>query len=355
MTLPGILRFEPLYLEKVWGGQRLRARFNAGPEGRPVGEAWLIADHHSHASAVRGGACAGQTLHDLAVKAPEALLGRLSALTPHGRFPLLLKLLDASGDLSVQVHPGDAGAAALNEPDVGKTEMWHVIDAEAGAVLYCGIGPGTHAENFLERAASGAIAGDLHRLPARPGTAVFVPAGTVHAIGAGILLAEIQQNSDLTYRIHDWDRSGGPGARPLHLEKALRVTRFDGRALEAAQPLGYAAPGAAIQVLGACRYFAAEHIVAQGRHVRESRGDSFHIVLALTPGLEVAAAEARAALDAGEACLVPACAGSFTLAGAGEALHYYVADWARDIADPLRAAGHAEAAIQALRGDPPAA
>ncbi|MBM3290832.1 MAG: mannose-6-phosphate isomerase, partial [Candidatus Hydrogenedentes bacterium] len=224
----GILRFHEQYFERIWGGQRLRTLYGKPiPPDKPIGEAWLISDHPSAVSVVADGPHAGRTLHDLIEEDAEALLGPGVKLTPHGRFPLLLKLLDSTDVLSVQVHPDDATAAALGEPDVGKTEMWHVLHADPGAELICGLRPGTTPDQMRAAIASGTLERHLVRFTVKPGDSVYVPAGTVHAIGKGIVLAEIQQNSDLTYRLYDWSRVDASGkARELHVEKGLRATRF---------------------------------------------------------------------------------------------------------------------------------
>nr|HPK00742.1 class I mannose-6-phosphate isomerase [Candidatus Hydrogenedentota bacterium] len=223
-----ILRFKERYYERVWGGQKLKALFGKPfPDNVPVGEAWLISDHPGDESVIDGGFWKGQTLQALLAADARALLGANARTTPAGRFPLLLKLLDAAESLSVQVHPDDACAERLGEPDVGKTEMWSVLQAEPGSELIYGLKPEVGREAFSNAVANGDIEPLLNRFPVQAGDSVFVSAGTVHAIGAGVVLAEIQQNSDLTYRIHDWGRLDSDGQpRTLHLEKALEAIHF---------------------------------------------------------------------------------------------------------------------------------
>jgi hypothetical protein len=204
-VLPGMLRFEEAYQPRPWGGHRLATALGKpAPTDTPIGEAWLVSDHPSHVSRVAEGPWAGHTLHEILKAVPEALLGTLARPTPQGRFPLLLKLLDAAEPLSVQVHPDDHHALRLGEPDVGKTEMWYVLDADPQSCLYCGLHADTTPEQLTQGIHNGGLVEHLITFPATPGASVFVPAGTIHAIGAGILIAEIQQNSDLTYRLYDW-------------------------------------------------------------------------------------------------------------------------------------------------------
>jgi len=348
-----ILAFEEGYVPRMWGGTRLREVFaKPTPVDKPVGEAWLVADHATHESVVKDGPQQGRTLRELIVANAAALLGTRARLTVHGRFPLLLKLLDAGEELSIQVHPDDAAAARLGEPDVGKTEMWYVIEGRPESLLYCGLPPEVDAARFESARRVGRLADLLTKIEARPDTAVFVPAGTVHAIGGGCLLAEIQQNSDLTYRIDDWGRTQPDGTpRELHLDKAMQVTRFGSRHAGAARPLAYDRPGARVNILAACRYFSAEHLAVSGSSSFDTGGESFQLCLGLEGRLSVAAAGEERALNPGEALLIAGSARSMELRGQGSFLRYYVPDLRRDIMRPLREAGHGFESIVALGGD----
>ncbi|MFP4502016.1 MAG: type I phosphomannose isomerase catalytic subunit [Candidatus Hydrogenedentota bacterium] len=357
VRMPALLRFREGYFERIWGGDKLRRVFGKpAPANKPIGEAWVISDHARFQSAVVGGPRKGTTLRELLEEDARALLGRRPELTVHGRFPLLLKLLDAADVLSVQVHPDDAAAKRLGEPDVGKTEMWHVLAADPHSKLYCGLRPGVNREMFAAAIEANRLEELIVAFDAAAGDSVFVPAGTVHAIGGGLVIAEIQQNSDITYRSYDWGRTGAQGhPRELHIEKSLEVTHFGSAHTGANTPLAYDAAGARVQVLGACRHFAAEEVTVQNRFSRRTRGDSFHIVLAKSGPVTVRAAEAPAdscRLEAGEAVLLPGCHPGYTIEGPGAVLAYYVPDLARDIVAPLRAAGHDDASIVRLGGAP---
>lgn len=349
-----ILVFDEGYKERIWGGRRLESRFGKPlPPDAPIGEAWLIADHPEHVSAISRGPAKGHTLRDLMETRPDWLLGSRVKPTPHGRFPLLLKLLDAEDKLSIQVHPDDALAEKLGEPDVGKTEMWHVLDADKNAQLYCGLNPGVTREEFQQALEMGTTAESMSRFAAEPGTTAFVAAGTVHAIGGGILLAEIQQNSDITYRLDDWGRTDAQGnPRELHIEKGMQVTAFGAAHHGAAETLRYTMESAKIEVLGACRYFAGERIQVTARpYTRSLRGESPSLMLVVSGEVEIEAGD-NVRLCPGEACLIPGAEERFVMTGPGEVLHYYVPDLRRDIAEPLLKAGAPKKDIAALGGDP---
>lgn len=350
----GLLHFKEAYFERIWGGQKLRAVYGKGiPADKPIGEAWLISDHTVHESVVDEGPLEGKSLRELLEADAGAVLGARATLTVHGRFPLLLKLLDAKDVLSVQVHPDDSRAEQLGEPDVGKTEMWHVLQADEGSELVCGLDPDVTPEHFKQALADGSLKNLLTRIPVRPGTSVFVLAGTVHALGAGILLAEIQQNSDLTYRIYDWDRVQDHGKpRPLHIDKALKAIHFGSAYRGEARTLEYTDAGTRRVVLGACKYFAAELVLVAGAFQRKTRGESFHIILAKTGTVDVQAGTSQRSLRPGEALMVPGDQDHFVATGNAEFLDYYVPDLARDIVIPLREAGYPPEEIVRLGGDP---
>lgn len=353
MTLPGLLHFQETYVERIWGGRRLTEAYGKKlPEGIPVGEAWMISDHRSCESAVDEGPLAGRTLRQLLEDDAKAVLGRRAELTIHGRFPLLLKLLDAREALSVQVHPDDATARALGEPDVGKTEMWHVLATAPDSRLICGLTAEAKPETFAAAIADGSVERVMDQFPVAPGDSVFVAAGVTHAIGAGVLLAEIQQNSDLTYRMYDWGRVDSAGKpRELHVEKALRATRFGENQGGKTRVLSVSRDGAEWSYLAACRYFAAIRVALMGGRARhETRGDSFHIILCAEGRIAVSAAGAARTLAPGECALVPGCQTEFSVEGQGAYLDYFTPDLRRDVVEPLLAAGHDRDAVAALGG-----
>lgn len=216
--------FQPIFKERIWGGRNLAKLFGKIlPGEQPIGESWEISDRPGDASVISNGPFAGKDLHWLMENYPKELL--CEAHAPNGRFPLLIKLLDAQEKLSLQVHPPAAKALELGgEP---KTEMWYIADAAPGAELYVGLRRGVTPVDFESKVRDGSVADCFHRIRVKTGDAMFLPSGRVHAIGAGLVIFEIQQNSDTTYRVFDWNRVGLDGkSRELHIEQSLASIDF---------------------------------------------------------------------------------------------------------------------------------
>jgi mannose-6-phosphate isomerase len=219
------LKFHPLLKRYLWGGRRLGTVL-----GKPIGpgddyaESWEVADHDQGQSIVANGPLAGKTLRELVQTRGPELLGRHA---PQSRFPLIFKYLDCNRDLSVQVHPDDTAAAELTPPDLGKTEAWLILDAQPGSRVYAGLKAGFDRAALEREVLKGRMELCLHSFEAAAGQCLFIPAGTVHALGAGLLVAEIQQASDTTYRLHDWNRVGPDGQqRKLHIDEGLAVIDY---------------------------------------------------------------------------------------------------------------------------------
>lgn len=219
------ITFTPIYQERVWGGREFSNRLSRSlPGTQPIGEAWEIVDREEAQSFVATGPHQGCSLHDLWTKHRAEIFGsRHENAGP--RFPLLCKLLDARDRLSVQVHPPTAVAPQLNsEP---KTEMWYFLACDPDSRIYAGLVPGTTRESFAAKLHSGDVEECLHVLPTKKGDSIFIPSGRLHAIGEGNLIIEIQQNSDTTYRVFDWNRPGLDGQpRALHLDESMLSTDF---------------------------------------------------------------------------------------------------------------------------------
>ena len=218
------LVFEPIFMERIWGGRRLETHYGKHlPAGTPIGESWEIVDRPEAQSVVHQGPWRGRTLHDLWQNSRRTVFGEIPDAP---RFPLLIKLLDAEQKLSLQVHPPAHIAAELRgEP---KTEFWYIADAAPAAELHVGLNRGSSREAFEQAIASGTADDHVHRVPVQTGDAMFLPSGRVHAIGAGNLIVEIQQNSDTTYRVFDWNRTDSEGVpRQLHVEQSMLAIDFD--------------------------------------------------------------------------------------------------------------------------------
>jgi mannose-6-phosphate isomerase len=211
------LRFRPIFQQYLWGGRRLAEWFGDAPSDGPIAEAWLVSDEAKNPSVVADGPLAGRSLREIGSR----LLG--PGHREGERFPLLLKFLDARDHLSVQVHPNDQQAALVGPGERGKTEAWVILRAESGSRIYAGLRRGVDERELRQAAAEGRIAGMLHQIEPRVGDCIFLPAGTVHAIGAGLMLFEVQQTSNITYRLDDWNRVDPRTgkSRELHLEQGL--------------------------------------------------------------------------------------------------------------------------------------
>lgn len=225
MELSAPIVFEPLFMERVWGGRRLETSFGKRlPVGTRVGESWEIVDRPEAQSVVHDGPLRGATLHDLWTCHREMLFG--SGLPASKRFPLLCKILDAQDRLSIQVHPPARVAGKLGgEP---KEEMWYVMDALLDSDLYLGFKPGATRATFEQALRDCTVAEQIHHVAVRKGDCIHIPSGRVHAIGAGNVIVEVQQNSDTTYRVFDWNRYGLDGRpRELHVDESLASIDFD--------------------------------------------------------------------------------------------------------------------------------
>ena len=311
------LRFEPLFRRYLWGGRRLAEVLNKPIGDESAAESWEVVDHGPDQSVVAFGPLAGTSLHQLVENQGEQLLGKalvdqlMSPSIPdqlRGRFPLLLKFLDANKDLSVQVHPDDAFGATLDTPDLGKTEAWYVMHADPGAKIYSGLKAGTTEASFRQAIEDNQFENVLHSFEPNAGDCVFIPAGTMHAIGAGLLIAEIQQASDTTFRIYDWARVDKDGkSRPLHIDQGVAATDFSRGPVNASASVSQTDElGQAFSQLVACDKF-----VMNRRSISDSiqvGGDGKFRILAVTQGsIEIENDPAIEPLQMGQTALLPAC------------------------------------------------
>ena len=273
----------PLFLSGVtkspiWGGTRLPREWNkCAPDGGSVGESWELTVRKNEMSAVQNGSLAGVTVGALLRDCCEELMGR-SALA-NGEFPMLIKFIDAADRLSVQVHPDDSYAARV-ENDRGKTEMWYIVDADENAEIICGLSNGVDNPAFCSALQKGELMSALKVQKVRTGETYFIPAGLPHAIGKGILIAEIQQNCDLTYRVYDYDRRQADGSlRELHIDKACEVIRpFDEKEIDAIRySRGF--PASRDETLANCDYFRVDKIdLCKSKYTLSQNGYLRHLL-----------------------------------------------------------------------------
>ena len=290
----------PKYRDYVWGGQRLRP-------GQLTAEAWIVYE----GDRVTTGPLQGRTLAELAVEFGSALLGTRAIDRTGTRFPILIKLLDCAAWLSLQVHPNDEQARRLAGPDqFGKTEAWHILEATPEAEILGGLRSGTTAEALAQAVRNGSLLDHMQRLNVRAGETVLIRAGTIHALGPGLLLYEIQQTSNLTYRVFDWNRPASDG-RPLHIEQSLAVADPNATAPITPRPAfidGQAAP------LIKCDYFTLELLTAQTKSIDlATRGESFHALTVTEGEAVIESDEWQVPLKRCETAIIPAACDTYRL------------------------------------------
>ncbi len=315
------LQFKPLLKERIWGGSALLSRDPKAKITPPVGESWEISGVTGDVSTIVNGFLKGNSLGE----AVEVYMGELvgdEVFTRFGEeFPLLIKYIDAQDRLSVQVHPTDE-LSKVRHGAYGKTEMWYILDCEPGAQLLIGFKPGVTRQMYEKSVENGTVGELLNPVPVKPGDAYFIPAGTVHAIGKGILVAEIQQTSDVTYRVFDWNRTDDKGnPRELHTELALDAMDFDAPVRNVTQN---PAPGQAA-LLVECPYFTANLVDVAGRCERElASRDSFTIYICTAGSLVARTPGGELTMKKDDIVLIPADQTNIVFEGAGRLLETYI-------------------------------
>jgi mannose-6-phosphate isomerase len=298
------LIFEPIFKERIWGGRNLETLYGKPlPPALRIGESWEICDRPGDQSVVANGPLRGRTLHWLMEQCPEALLGPRRPMPP--RFPLLIKIIDAQQTLSLQVHPPAGLAANLGgEP---KTEMWYVARAGPTAELFVGLKHGVTRASFEQKRIAHTVAECFHRIQVKPGDAMFLPSGRVHALGAETVIFEIQQNSDTTYRVFDWNRVDRDGnARELHVPQSLASIDFDDFEPELLpQTTIAAAPGTTRPLVKSELFEVSVRILPGGERLDLTDG-RMQIIGLIEGALRIGTAEEQITLQAGQFCLVPA-------------------------------------------------
>lgn len=300
-----ILKLKPACKDYLWGGSKLREEYNISSDLDPLAEAWVLSCHPDGPSVVENGPDAGLTLPEYIEKHGRGVLGKNCARFED--FPILTKFIDAKGDLSIQVHPDNAYALE-HEGQYGKTEMWYVLDAEPDAFLYYGFKHPITKEEYKQRIENNTLTEALNAAPVKKGDVFFIPAGTLHAICKGIVIAEIQQNSNVTYRVYDYGRVGADGKpRQLHVAQALEVT-------ECAPPRPQNFGGH----LAACEYFTADAV--QGSAGGVCSENSFASLLITDGAGSLACGGEALAVRKGNSLFLPAGSGDWKLTGSASAL-----------------------------------
>jgi len=292
--LNSFLKLTPAYRDYVWGGEKLR------PGHYPTAEAWVVWEDDS----IESGELAGKTLGEVTAQFGASLLGAKPMSRTGTRFPLLIKLLDCAQWLSLQVHPDDTLAVELEGAgQFGKTEAWHILDSEPNAKLVAGLKPNTSPDILAESIRNGTVTEHLQYANVKQGDTVFMPAGTLHALGPGLLVYEVQQTSDWTYRVYDWGRPATE-KRPLHIEKSIRSARADFTAPVTPLPeLGDGTRHTLVQ----CEYFTLELLAAESNVIElDTKGESFHAITVIEGSAILQTETVSVELDRFQTAVVPA-------------------------------------------------
>lgn len=344
------LLFQSSYKEKVWGGRKLEELDRSLPPAQPIGETWDVVDGLD----VVNGPMAGWSLEDMIDGLRHNLVGDRVYERYGSEFPLLVKIIDANDVLSIQVHPDDAAACRRGE-DRGKTECWHVLHADPGSELIHGFDREITESELRAALRDNSVSELFHRMIVSPGDTVFVPARTVHAIGRGLLLYELQQRSDTTFRLHDWGRLGLDGKpRDLHVTEALDVVDYSVWPTHFQQPVPVPMEDGR-SYLVACRHFVLERWDVSSRMQWETDGETFNLLTAVDGPIRIQYGfdgDEEVTLRRGQTTLIPADMGLFVLSAQGTAhvLRAYVPDLWADIVGPLIHAGIDVERIRQLGG-----
>ncbi|WP_238590806.1 mannose-6-phosphate isomerase, class I [Paenibacillus beijingensis] len=319
---PYPLQFKPEMKERIWGGRALEQFGLELPEGS-IGEGWMIGDHPNGTTKVISGPLAGLGLDEIREQYGKEWFGAKGFSEKNGRFPLLIKLLDCNDDLSIQVHPSD-DYEALPAGELGKTEMWYILDAKPGAKIIYGLKEGVDRAALEQAINEGRIMDGLQEVPVEAGDAFYIPAGTVHALCAGVVVAEIQQNSDTTYRLYDYNRPGLDGKlRELHIEDSLNVIAYEG-AGATRMKTSAASPGQWLTIAES-PYFVVDKGVVRERWQLETNPASFVILVIAEGSGELKWSGSSQTVKAGECFLLPATLGQYELDGSMTVIRSLVA------------------------------
>lgn len=314
------LQFYPILKERIWGGEKLKSQFNKPSISNTTGESWELSAVEGAVSVISNGEFKGKKLTDLIDSSPMSILGSLVCKRFGTKFPLLFKLLDAKNDLSIQVHPND-DLAKKRHNSFGKTEMWYVMQADVGAEITIGFKENSSQMEFLSHLENKKLMQLLHQFPVKEGEVYFLETGTVHGIGSGLLIAEIQQTSDVTYRLYDFDRIDAAGnKRELHVDLALEAINYQ---KQETQKIYFKEPNQSNPVVE-CPYFTTHFIPLTESYTVQKRGDSFTVYMCVDGDFSIESDGKRYDYKKGDTVLVPAVLNNYVLSGNASLLEIFI-------------------------------
>ena len=315
------LTFEPILKDRIWGGTKLKSDLGKNILSDTTGESWELSAVDGDISIIKNGECAGMRLTDLLKDYPEPILGKKIYERYGTAFPLLFKFLDARADLSIQVHPNDE-LAKKRHNSFGKTEMWYVMQADEGAKIIVGFKDKSSPDEYVKHLEDKNLIEILNEVEVKKGDVFFLETGTIHAIGAGTVIAEIQQTSDITYRVYDWDRVDSNGnRRELHTEQALDAINYN---TTNAKKEYTNIPNTA-NVMVDCPYFTTSYFPLMGDAVVEKNGSSFTVYICTEGVYDLFINGKNYSYTKGDTVLIPAVFKKFELAGKATLLEIYIA------------------------------
>lgn len=315
------IKFIPDYKDRVWGGSKLQTVLHKEIPNDHTGESWEIACHSHGQSVVENGEYKGLTLYELLSAHGESVIGK--PFGPEDKFPLLIKFIDAKSKLSVQVHPDDAYAKVYENGELGKSEAWYILQADPGSKLIAGLKDGVTKEQFNKAVQNNTLEDILHEIEVSKGDVLNIPAGLIHAIGEGILLAEVQQNSDTTYRVYDWGRVGLDGnPRELHVKQSLEVIDFEQKhSKELVEPDIEQGEHYTLKTFVRSPYFILQELVVNGDYDAAQNHD-FEILMCVEGEGSITAGEFTVPVNEGDTLLIPHSVESYRVKAASETLAF---------------------------------
>jgi len=314
------LVFEPILQDRIWGGTKLKTDLGKNIPTQTTGESWELSTVQDNVSVVKQGEYAGKPLTDLLERFPAEVLGTNVHQQFGTQFPLLFKFLDAKEDLSIQVHPNDE-LAKKRHNSFGKTEMWYVMQADEGSRIIVGFKEKSSPEEYLDKLKNKNLIDILNEQPVKKGDVYFLETGTIHAIGAGIVIAEIQQTSDITYRIYDWDRVDANGnGRQLHVEEALEAMNYNPTDTKKQYTKNINESNVTVD----CPYFTTNFLPLQGSADISKDGNSFTVYICTEGDYSIDVAGESYSFKKGDTVLIPAALKAFTLNGTATLLEIYI-------------------------------